>query len=53
MTNYLNSKHFEEIAPIGAKLTRLSWKAMEYETETERGVIYCDTVVFKEILETW
>jgi len=44
---YLKNAHFEDIAPDGAEITRLSSKAVEYRTDTEHGIIYVNTIVVK------
>ena len=52
MTNYLKKEHFENIAPKGATIERLSSKACEYSINDwrckEYGIIYVDTIVYKE-----
>lgn len=49
---YLKQAHFKAIAPEGAKITRLSSKAVQYETDKELGIIYVNTVVYKENKES-
>lgn len=45
MSNYLNNKHFEQIAPDNSVLKRLSSKAVHFETEKMEGIIYVNTIV--------